>query len=318
MEYIKFEKILKTINVSRPFDVARQIMRNNFEIFYPFMKNININKNANEQLGGLVKRFTYEGTSIAFHYFKDDDRVIFNVYRENNENKYACIILFIFPETHIAYIENISYHPTCMPSLMAKGGGTLDSNECNEFESGIEANEAKLNESSTFLLQATVAFVEHNKKLFDVNKIQLQDNSFKYCKKAKCNINMALLSTFTTGDTWYGKYGFIPYDHINDVRDENKSKAYLKNKKIMASVTVSKSNIEKHIRRSLKKLNMEDSIEDLGGLFANYSNTPISTFLHSFVKQFDSTCIIFNEFYEKFARELDIHDFHGSSFYKPL
>ena len=86
----------------------------------------------------------------------------------------------------------------------------------------------------------------------------------------------------------------------------------------MAFTTVFKSNIEKHIRRSLKKLNMEDVIEDLDGLFANYSNTPVSTFLHSFMKQFNSTCVIFNEFYEKLARELDIYDFHGLSFYKPM
>ncbi len=318
MEHLKLKSILSKLNIKRPFDVAAHIMRNNYDLYYPFMRSFKM-LTINAQHGGHIEKFTFGKHEILFHYHRDDDRIIFTLdfaecndakcdvktnnvkrvesltaHRENDSDKYACLIIFVMPRTKIASIENISYHKTCVSSLTRiKGQGT-------------------------FLLKAALAFMQQNKQRFHIDKVYLLDNSRKVCKKAKTSVKLSLLSILTTGETWYGKYGFIPYDPINDVKDDAKCRLYVKNKKIVSTTLVNQTHVEQYIKNALKKLGMESLFQDIDGLFAHYNNMPISTFLLAFTENFDNTCVIFNEFYEQLSKDLHIHDFFGVSFFRPL
>ena len=75
--------------------------------------------------------------------------------------------------------------------------------------------------------------LEKYKKKFDINFITLSDHSTKSCSGKE--IQMPLLSVLTSGDTWYGKYGFKPvkYDDANMIiinSTYNESYEYNKNK----------------------------------------------------------------------------------------
>lgn len=229
------------------------------------------------QSGGKLIKF-------KFNKRKDADRYIFSLHHNNDENKDVCLIIFIADK--IGYIENISYHKNCIDGLDCKGGGST-------------------------LLKIAIGFLKQNKDKYNIDKIQLKDNAYKYCKESRTKIRLSLLSTLTRGDTWYGIYGFIPKDNIG-------SKRYFNNKKIISSVRVSDTNVEKYIREALHKLKIEDYIENIDGMFEHYNDRPLSTFLNQFLHDFQEICFIFDEFYINLSQDLKIFDFYGSSFYLPL
>ncbi len=290
MEYLKLEKIFKSLNVAQPFDVARQIIGRDCETYYNYLHALHLS-DCNAQHGEHIKKFTYAGIEITFYFYKDDDRIIFNIHRENDENKYACLVIFIFPETKIACIQSISYHPTCFAGMERRGGGS-------------------------FLLKAALYFLRENKDKLQINKIQLTDNSFKYCKKSKSQINLALLSTLTTGETWYSKYGFIPYNPSNNITDEQLLKLQTINRKIMSTILVKQTRIEYYIRKSAKQHDIE--LHGIDKLFEHYNNVQLCVFLRRFLEDFDTSCVIFESFYLKFSMEIGIFDMHGKTLYLPL
>ena len=286
IKYKNLSNILEHLNIKKSFDVARYILRENHDINY-----FNNFKSIQTQTGGKLINFKYENHNVIFNIQKDVDRYIFSLHHNNNDNKDVCLIIFIADK--IGYIENISYHKNCIDGLNYKGGGST-------------------------LLKIAINFLKQNKNKYNINKIQLKDNAFKYCQESGTKIRLSLLSTLTRGDTWYGLYGFIPYDSDRDIQNKRGCELYFNNKKIIGSVKVNDTNVEQYIRDALHKLKMEDYIEDIDELFKHYDNRPLSTFLYQFLNDFQEICFIFDEFYIKLSQDLKIFDFHGSSFYLPL
>lgn len=284
MEYKKWDNILKTLHIYRSFDVARYLLMENDKI--------HLFKNFNQvQTGGKRIHYKYENHDVIFYGHQDNDRYVLSLHHYNNAEKEQCLVILI--ADGIGYIDNISYHKNCIDGLNDKDGGTK-------------------------LLKIAIDFLKKEKKKYGIDKIQLKDNAFKYCSENKTKIRLSLLTTLTTGDTWFGRHGFIPYNSVKNIKDEQGCEFYLDNKKRVSVVKVRDTNIEHYIRKALKKLDMEDLIEDLDGLFKHYEFMPISTFLYQFLINFDEICVVFSEIYMKLSRDLGIFDFHGSSFYLPL
>jgi hypothetical protein len=148
------------------------------------------------------------------------------------------------------------------------------------------------------------------KDILGINMITLTDNSIKNCKKN--NIILSKMLILLTGDTWYGKYGFRPYDiQVKSINDMMNNK-YNKNRKIMSKITIKEANILKHISRALAR--REGIVEDIKKLLAVQPNMLVTDFLTQFLKNYDKTCKYFSLFYEDLFEDLQLTDFYKQSF----
>lgn len=283
----KYKNILQKLNVYDGGNIIKYLYEDQDTLHFFSL----FNTNKAYQIGGGKEAITFDGIKVILNNYKEDDRIIYSINRKNDTNKEACLLIMVSNNLPIAYINNVSFYPDCFSDSATKGSGT-------------------------WLLKVAIEYLKTNKRKMKINKIQLKDNALKYCKEAKTSIRLSLLSTLTSGDTWYGNHGFIPYDPENDVQDKKLTKLQINNRKIMSSTKVSQTNVEKYIRKYAKK--HEISIDGIDDLFNHYNSMPLSIFLKQFLKNFDRTCIIFNEFYIKLSKEIGLYDFFASSFYLPL
>ena len=77
-----------------------------------------------------------------------------------------------------------------------------------------------------------------DKDRFNIDKIILTDNSIKKCGNK--NIILSTMLILLTGNTWYGKYGFRPYDNIKDKLNRRMNIKYEHNQNIMETITIIK------------------------------------------------------------------------------
>ena len=149
---------------------------------------------------------------------------------------------------------------------------------------------------------------KYHKKL-NIRHITLTDNSLKFCDSIKKSIKLSLMLTLLTGHTWYGKYGFRPFDddnNYNKILLDN----YNKNIEIMNNITIEQANILKYIELTEKKQIIEDVIK----LLETNPNTLLKDFLTFFLKKYDNTCKYFDKFYEILYKDIRLFDFQKKSF----
>jgi hypothetical protein len=137
----------------------------------------------------------------------------------------------------------------------------------------------------------------------------LQDNSTLEKPLCKKRIKMAIHYFILNGDTWYGKYGFLPYDENVNGLDFYKMEKYKNNQVILKNTFV----------------------KDLLDFFQNYKfitlkkkyyNENISSFLkrfrNKFVKKDPKVECKMIELIEKLFKHLKLHSFFDQAFYYQL
>jgi hypothetical protein len=211
----------------------------------------------------------------------DDNHFILYSYEENPLD---CVSIIISKEDKIAEIHGIGNYEKCLQNSNTNIGSTL--------------------------LKITIKMLKKYKDKLGINMITLTDNSIKNCKKN--NIILSKMLILLTGDTWYGKYGFRPYDiQVKSINDMMNNK-YNKNRKIMSKITIKEANILKHISRALAQ--REEIVEDIKKLLAVQPNMLVTDFLTQFLKNYDKTCKYFSLFYEDLFEDLQLTDFYKQSF----
>ena len=199
-------------------------------------------------------------------------------------------------DNRIAYIREISYYSNCAePVLDNPDGGSR-------------------------ILKFCIQFLKENKNRFNINKIQLKDNSALFCVMSngeKKRMQLPLLSTLTYGHTWYGRYGFRPYDPDNDCLDKKNYIIYKKNQKIVNRTLTKNTKIFEYQKDGMiqKGIGIEDSKHFVDRLEKKYGNLTIMQFFQN--KKFKK-CAFLIHFYEKLAMDLGIKNFYGNSFYLEL
>ena len=159
------------------------------------------------------------------------------------------------------------------------------------------------------LLKITLKMIEKYKDYFKINKIILRDTSSFTCKTNE-KINMAIMKTLLTGDTWYGSYGFRPYN-LNDELSEINNNIYMKNKEIMNTILLKDVNIETYLLLINAKFPKEMTIKMIKKIIKHESNNPnrlLKDFLVNFnsKKFFDISCRYFNTYYEKLFNDIGL------------
>ena len=113
-----------------------------------------------------------------------------------------------------------------------------------------------------------------------------------------------------TGNTWYGKYGFRPYNNSKNIINERLDKKYNNNKIIMDVITIKEANIVKYIKMTGK----ESLIKSVEKLVKEQPNYLLKDFIKSFLEKYDKTCKYFLTFYEDLFDDIKLTNFHGGYF----
>ena len=124
-----------------------------------------------------------------------------NTIKITNKKHIECIIIFIDSSDRNAIIMNISNEKGCVQEgMIYREGGKI-------------------------LVQIAIKYLKTYKDKFNINRILLTDRSYVLCSNniidkskqvIKHNMFLSDLYMLTHGDTWYGKFGFRPFDIVNN------------------------------------------------------------------------------------------------------
>ena len=236
---------------------------------YPnFMNYSDIFRNKNNQIGGSKLKVTHENNEYVFQKRENGNFVILF----SMDNKHNCVIVSIDTELRVANIDGINGDvPYCVMGQEHIGSD---------------------------LLQITLKMLKkyHDKLKIDV--ITLTDNSYKRCGKNK--ITLSTMSILTSGDTWYGKHGFRPVEYdveFNIICHEYFNKLYNKNKNIMNNIKLKDIDLLKYFSK-IKNFD-KDQFEHVKCIITDNPDMLIKDFLKKFLKNYNTTCNYFEQFYNK-------------------
>ncbi len=295
------ESKMEIINIKDHKKVFRQYMLNDLNLIEFIDLRNNYGKNDKllfSQTGGAkVKKLKYNHDNYKYilYEIKNNDGFDISMRRKNDiDNPQSCLHILINTELRLAYLQNISYFKDCVDiGLEHPGGGSK-------------------------LLIMCIQFLKDTYDRYNVKRIQLKDNSMFTCHKNNKKIMMALMHTLLYGDTWYGKYGFRPYDSYNDIQDTELSEIYEKNFDIVKNTKTKDTNLYNCLYEVLLEtdpVNKKKIKEIIDNYYKKYANNTISVFFRNFLINFENACTIFSKFYVGFCIGIHIYDFTGKSFY---
>ena len=208
----------------------------------------------NQHGGGNKLKVTHNDAKYIFEYNKSDKTHV--LFSSKSRNDY-CVVVIIDTEYKSANINVINgFNKSCIIG--------------SEHRVGTE------------LLMITMKMLEKYKKKFNIKFITLSDHSTKSCKGKE--IQMPLLSVLTSGDTWYGKYGFRPVKYDDDnmiIIDPTYNESYEYNKNKMNTLKLNKIDMKKYFIK-LKNFSKEQ-FDNVEYLIDNYTSISLLNFLYVFL-----------------------------------
>lgn len=248
-------------------------------------------------IDGII--FKYKNVNFTFYKTSDKYSVNFSIFQENDDEKaFNCSVIMIDKNDGSVDISGISYDPKCFTIVQVHTFGP--------------------NPSGKLLLKATLAFIGKIKNHYDIKYIKLRDNSMKACKSINNNIPFDTYLMFVSGNTWYGKYGFIPFNQEQKKTDREKLKLYLKNQKIIKNTKIKNTNIAKYIKKAFIKLKRKVSNNDVDDLIDKNKDESIMKFMQMLSKNYDEFCGIFYYIYDDLMKELKMSNLHGNVYWKEI
>jgi hypothetical protein len=255
------------------------------------------NKKITNQYGGGDKNtyITYKNIKYKFTRVDDGDGYLYYaLYQSERETNPMCIMIIIEKEINNCAINEISYDDKCFVEKNPEDGKKW---------------------SGSDLLKIAFKLIDKIKDKYNLKTVTLTDNSQKTCKNGK-NIDLGLMLTLISGDTWYGRYGFLP-------KDKNLKKEYDSNKKIIKNTKLSDvPYFREMMNNALKKYykNNKKLEEEIMRTYDEYCkhNKRLKSFLSFLLEYYDATCEMFYDFYISLARKLGIFPMKGVSFIKKL
>jgi hypothetical protein len=151
----------------------------------------------NKMTGGGDKiEFEYKGTKFMFTRSKNESNnsVNYHLYPNADESRTDyCIFIILDKPENMIYLHTITYNDKCFKKIHYEILG-------NNISHG------------TFVLKMAMEFIKKISKASGITFVALKYNSFKYCDGV--NISIPMMHTLLNGDTWYGKFGFVPKDNM--------------------------------------------------------------------------------------------------------
>lgn len=235
----------------------------------------------NLKAGGFEKKYSINYNEEIYYYERADfDKNNF-VLKSPNE-KDNCVLISIISNRKIAQIENIN----------------------GDYENCVTFSTEK---TGTFLLNLTLIFLKKYKNEFGIEWIIISDHSKKKCGNKF--FKLIKLSLLTDGNTWYGKYGFLPVNDLKELKyDKNGLKKYYYNKTIMNTKKLKDIKFDKYFIKIGKKFPEINSFIDT--LLNNINSFPdklIKDYLKEFMINYDN-CKYIYIIYEELFDELGLQE----------
>ena len=246
-----------------------KIIKHKYKSFTNFIKDSNLIN----QIGGNKLKVDYkiDDNENTYIFEKDDYS---DLYILSSFDKYTkhCIVVSVDKTNRIANINELN--------------GTT--NNC--------LKSTNIKNSGSHLLKITLKMIEKYKDKLNINVITLFDTSFKFC--GKHSLDLIYLSVLTSGETWYGKYGFRPVIEISNNNGNNinikinnqLNDIYEKNKKIMDQLTITDINFIKYFIGT----KLENTIKKV---IQEFPKMLIKDVVKRLLSQWDKTCDIFANIY---------------------
>lgn len=209
--------------------------------FDNYYRKNNIKINITEQIGGGTLKFKYKDEEIKFKKYIDKDNDI-DIYLHTLDNKENCIVITIINNSKIGYIK------------------TINSN----FGKCLNGN--KLDNNGITYIKICIELLKKYKNEFKINKIILSDDAEFYCDKIT-TIKLSNLIFLQYGDSFYGRFGFIP-----DKKSDRGN--YKSNKKKLNKIKTKDLNLKILLDNYKNKIN-NDLIIKLNKKYIKYLNKNI-------------------------------------------
>lgn len=262
--------------------ILRVLYKNSYIIRNKRIRHKDLFKNYLIQTYGNPTELTIEHKDKIFTFMQseiDEDNYILY-----STDEFECIVILINKSDKVAEIHGIDNYRTCVNITLS-----------NQSVGSI-------------LLINTISMLIKYKNKLNIDKIMLVDNSLTKCNKY--NIELSSMMILLTGHTWYGKYGFKPIDSATYELDTFNNIKYNNNIDIMKTITITQANLLHYI----KLTNKESLINDVTNLLNSNPDYLLSSFIASFLNNFDKTCKYFNMFYKDLFYGIGLTNFRGQSF----
>lgn len=292
-----YVNLLNKLHIYKPNEVSRIMTSDNYE---NCTRRFSIKSdNVVEQIGGNDSEsieYSFRGYNFIIYKSVDEYSTDYAIHDKSNEdNPEMCMWLSIYHGSNGIEIKNVSYFKNCAINGMPKTrGGSL-------------------------MLQMTLYFIDNElKEKYKLVYAYLKDNSFFQCHNMK--IELDSMSMLSRGHTWYGKYGFVPYDSHNETIDKVRLKGYHKNQYLVYTTLVKDTNIRKYFIDGIKKLDLTNLFppNKVQQMFKEYDNLPILVFFKDLLDQYSLTCAIFDLMYKQVMFDIGMEPIHGKSYMKYL
>lgn len=302
MHYIDyFFKLFKRLNIKMKFSECLDICTDDqdfYNEFYLLLKNnINLQEYSNLQKRSTTRKIKYkfEGHMFTILEVNEPNIVAYSIHLNDIFNNHtACLVLFINLNENFVYIENISYYP-------------------NRIFSGM----LQTTKDGSLLFKTALSFIRTNlMRKYKLKYIRLRDTGFIYCKQTKTMIEFDNFYMLTHGHTWYGRYGFVPFDPVNNNPDVYYSDDYNANQKLV-NIKVKDTHLREYVTTAIYKLGLYDKFPHakINELFRRYANKSIKNFMSDFVRKYDRTYEIFELIYKELMRNLKMVNLHGKAYF---
>jgi len=258
-------------------------LRKKYKLFGNFYKLYKVN-----QYGGGFN-IVYKNTYITFDKIIDEGRLslFLSVVDDKNnldnkdtlDNKDNCIFIIIYDD--MAYIEGITSN---------KYTKCFDTPEFNNGKS---------------IMEITIKILNKYKDKLKINQIQLKDNSFILCDNTK--ICLADLSFLQYNDTFYGKFGFRPFE-------ESIYEKYFTNRVILTMTLVGNIDLPKIMKEYNNSIDIRIKDKIIHN-YTKYKDTNIVQWFSKFSrKYFNADCKLMKYLIEAIYKELKLTSMKGETF----
>jgi len=267
------------------------------QMFNLFMPQIHLKYNFDmTQEGGhkpTQKEFyqKYKGYEFRIFIDKTENDITITI-RTHETSPSDCIIIAVDLKDRNAIIHGLSHYNKCTKPFIeqGKGGGSI-------------------------LLKFALGIIKVNKDIFNIDRIILEDNAQKDCNNCDKK-RLSNLYFLMNGNTWYGKYGFRPYDKNDQISDKKRIKKYIRNQKIIEDIKVKDIPLVKYMNDAIIKHNIKNiDMDILGPKIESLGNEPLSSIIKVLMDGYNSFCCIFAHIINKIYKKLGMYQFYGESFY---
>lgn len=260
-----------------------------------YCSNISNTKYENTiQYGGirstkLIKQ--YNGYKFRIEIDEYTDVIIIHILSHKTVSPDMCGIIEIDKKTGLTILQNMSNYKECtIPDLINKGG--------------------------TVILNFILGFLKENKKTLGVKRIILKDNSMKTCNNCPDNIHLGDMYMLLYGNTWYGKYGFKPYNPQKNIPDITLLEEYLNNQKIINKIKVRDVNLLTYINDAIKKYQIKNyNFHNIFKCIDDWQNKSLSKVLKILLIDYDNNCCVFNYMIRQIYKHFGLYSFNRHTFY---